>query len=1045
MKANPLQMRRLAGEEEYQAGRELDEAGAVRISERDSKYVRYQVASTPPYTVMLRRDLTMSCDCACFRDRDCCRHVVAAWMAAERASIPESMLRNSAPEKAEELNAVMLSSLPGEANLELEVTLVLPARQGQPLGLGFRTGGKKKYVIRNLREFLRVIRTGETISFGRGFQFEPGWMRFSPQDEQMIGLMRKLTAFREDAAEGNSRLLRVADPYVQEVMELLKSRNYRMMGEDGQIRTCRGIREASLPLRFQLVSGPRGLTINARMPADYFPLCEDGTWCVTEQSVIRVEEKQRALALMLWKNQYDGRCVFEYPLRETERVIGEILPWLKTRGAVDVSTELRRRLVQRELKAEVYLDRDGKNIAGNVQFRYGDILLNPFAPVAEKITLERGEKLLLRDAEAEHQVLDILANAGFRVGREQIRLSGSDAVFDFASEGIHRLQEICSVYLSREFKRMLPRRPAIRGSMRMHGDQLELMLEVNGEPTDEILELMEALSRRRKYFRLKTGEYLDLQNLSEWQESAAVIYEAAQRDGSEPNRETILLRAYRAGYLSSMLESCGAAVEQDESVRQVSEMLSGSLPETEWVLPPNIQLKDYQKRGLGWMASLDRMHMGGILADDMGLGKTIQVIALLTAAAPEGRVSLVVAPTSLTYNWLSELKRFAPDMSAAVLSGNGEQRARLIRHILEHRDVNVLITSYPLIRRDIDLLKDYPFRYVILDEAQNIKNAGSMAASAVKQLQADTRFALTGTPMENGVGELWSLFDFVLPGYLPGYNVFLRRYQDGENAEDLLRRIRPFLMRRLKQEVLEELPDKMEKVLTARMTPEQERIYRAALERMRPRINQMLDTKGLGQGRTEVLSAITELRQICCHPALVMDDYRGGSGKEELLMDLLPGMIGEGRRILLFSQFTGMLKMLRSRMEENGIMTLYLDGETPADERLELTTRFNAGEGEVFLISLRAGGSGLNLIGADTVIHYDPWWNPATEDQATDRAHRIGQTRKVMVIRMVTNETVEEQVVELGNRKKALFDRLITPGESALSALTEQDIRALFA
>ena len=484
----------------------------------------------------------------------------------------------------------------------------------------------------------------------------------------------------------------------------------------------------------------------------------------------------------------------------------------------------------------------------------------------------------------------------------------------------------------------------------------------------------------------------------------------------------------------------------DESVRKMAESLSGGGQEiTAPPLAPGLSLRDYQRRGYEWMYALDRMRMGGVLADDMGLGKTVQVIALLQTAREDGRTSLVVAPTSLTYNWLSEIRRFAPELSTVILNGTAVQRAGMIRHIAEHGDVDIAITSYPLIRRDIELLKDIRFRFLILDEAQNIKNAGSVAAQAVKQLQGDTRFALTGTPMENGVGELWSIFDFVLPGYLPGYNSFLRKYQDGENAADLLRRIRPFLTRRLKQEVLEELPDKMEITLRAQMTPEQRQIYRASLERLRPKISELLEEKGVERSRMEVLSAITELREICCHPSMVMNEYSGGSGKEDMLLELLPEMIGSGRRILLFSQFTRMLKLLRTRLEENGYSTMYLDGETPADERLDLAERFNAGEAQIFLISLRAGGYGLNLTGADLVIHYDPWWNPATEDQATDRAHRIGQQKKVQVIRLVTGESIEEQVIELGVRKKALFERLITPGESVLSALSEQDIRGLFA
>ena len=379
-----------------------------------------------------------------------------------------------------------------------------------------------------------------------------------------------------------------------------------------------------------------------------------------------------------------------------------------------------------------------------------------------------------------------------------------------------------------------------------------------------------------------------------------------------------------------------------------------------------------------------------------------------------------------------------------VLSGSATQRAGQLEHVRRARDVDVLITSYPLIRRDIQLMADLSFRLAVLDEAQQIKNAGSVAAAAVKQLQAQTRIALTGTPMENSIGELWSIFDFVLPGYLGSYTQFMRRYQDGEELDDLRRRIRPFLMRRLKRDVLTELPEKQEMVLTASMTPEQQKVYDASLLRLRQRVDQVMAEKGLSRGRIEVLSAMTELRQICCHPSLVLGGYAGSSGKLELLLDILPGSLENGHRVLIFSQFTTMLRLLRRHLQENGITCLYLDGDTAPAERLELTERFNGGYGQVFLISLKAGGTGLNLTGADMVIHYDPWWNPAAEDQATDRAHRIGQTRRVDVIRLVTHASIEEQVVQLGQRKKALFDQLITPGEQLVTGLTEAEIRALF-
>ena len=1048
MRLNPMLMEKLAGEEEFSAGRDLEESGAVKVAEEDRGMIRYTIAGTPPQTVTLTRQLVLHCSCGVFLKKGCCRHAVAAWLTADRTKVIESMMRKRAPEIAGELTELILKGMPGEANIHLEMTLALPQKAGQELRAGLRIGEKKLYVVKDIPAFLAAMDAQETLVLGKDFTWQPEWMRFSSDDEGMIRLLKKLCSAQEaghrSSAAGN-RMIALPDPFAEEMLEQLGETPLRVMDQSGKILRCRLVRNVPVPLHFMINLGPRGLQVSGRIPPDLQPVTESCSWVLTGGNLIRTEAEQGKLIRLLWQNQYEGRCLMEYPLKETERVIGEVLPYLKIRGAVEIGEELRKRLVRLPLKAEVYLDKEGKSVIATVRFLYGEIELNPFGAAEKKIALDKGEKLLLRDAEGEHLVLEILANAGFRVGKENIRLSGTDAIFDFVGDGVRRLQEVSVVYLSRDFKRMIPRRPVLSGSMRMNGDKLELMLTRDGEPVDEILELIEALSRKRRYFRLRSGEFLDLNDLAGWQEAAAGIYEAAVRDGNELNRDAIVLRAYRAGYLTSMLENSGLKIELDENVTELTETLkNGGGEAAAPALAPGIALRDYQKRGYDWMFALDRMRMGGILADDMGLGKTAQIIALLQTTREAGRTSLVVAPTSLTYNWLSEFRKFAPDLSVTVLTGNGTQRAGLIRHFTTHGDMDVVITSYPLIRRDIALMKDYPFRFVILDEAQNIKNAGSVAAQAVKQLQADTRFALTGTPMENGVGELWSLFDFVLPGYLPGYNTFLRKYQDGENAEDLLRRIHPFLIRRLKQDVLEELPDKMETTLTARMTPEQERIYRASLERLRPRIDQLMDEKG-SRGRIEVLSAITELREICCHPSLVMSDYRGGSGKEELLIELLPEMIRDGRRVLLFSQFTSMLKLLKRRLEENGFTTLYLDGDTPAGDRLNLTERFNQGEGEIFLISLKAGGYGLNLTGADMVILYDPWWNPATEEQATDRAHRIGQEKKVQVVRLITGETIEEQVVELGNRKKALFERLITPGESILSALTEQEIRNLFA
>lgn len=573
----------------------------------------------------------------------------------------------------------------------------------------------------------------------------------------------------------------------------------------------------------------------------------------------------------------------------------------------------------------------------------------------------------------------------------------------------------------------------LRGFMKLKNNKLSLLMYDGDTPLDELLPLMEALRRHRRYFRFKDGTFLDLSDEKQWQ----ALAEAVAESESDPAN----LGACRAAYLVSLIRADMLPVTLDGDARRAAQLVIDDMP------TPLSCLRPYQERGYRWLCALHELHMGGVLADDMGLGKTVQAIALMLAykrSQSEKKPSLIVAPTSLTYNWLSELKRFAPELTILLMQGGQAARGQQIDTLLSDGAPDVVITSYPLIRRDIALLREVPFRFAILDEAQQIKNIASVGAQAVKQLDAETRYALTGTPMENHAGELWSIFDFVLPGYLPRYTDYLKRYGEGQNAEDLRRRIRPFLMRRLKSEVLGELPEKLESVMMAELAPEQRRVYDAALIQKRERVDEILRVKGLQRGRAEVLSAITELRQICCHPALCLPEYQGVSAKTELLMDVLLSALGAGRRVLVFSQFTSMLHIIEKKLDEARVAYHYLDGETPPADRLELTKRFNDGEKDVFLISLKAGGTGLNLTGANMVIHYDPWWNPTAEEQATGRAHRIGQTQSVEVIRLIAHDSIEEQVLSMSDRKRRLFDRLITPGEEMPTKLSEKDILSLF-
>ena len=1029
---------------ETEAGRQLWERGALRMLESGRGALSYLVDGCE---VRLTARGS-ACICAAFRTGGFCRHIAAAALQADRDGLRAAMLRQESLDNGSALLTLADAEQTAEITLRAEVTLTLsdgPACEAPDVTASLRIGEDRLYVVRSLPALFQAVESREPLMFSRGFTYRPDGMRFDAAGWRAVSSLRMICEALESGGAMPSgtqaKTLPLGEGGLCALLETLRDQSFRVVSEGRTAEVC-GIAQGRVPMQFQVGGSLRGLDIRAEMPEQVRLLTRDAGWVLCGDAVMRVENGQRALLKLMLRQSDGGVCRFAFSAAETPRAASELIPALMLSGPVEIEPALARHTVREPLTVRVWLDQEGKSVAARVTYAYGDWEINPFEASRPVLPRMRGDALLLRDASAERRVLALLDEAGFRVRTGRAVLSGSEAVWRFVSGGVARLQEVAEVYLSRDFERIRPRRAALSGQVGMRGGDLLIRLRVGEESTPEMLEILRAISRRKDYFRLENGTYLDLRDLQQWQGLAEEIAEAAAQRAQEPDGD-IRVAPYRLASLNQLLQDEALPVQWEENVREAVRSLNG---ETFDELPPpdGLSLRPYQQTGYRWLATLDRLRMGGILADDMGLGKTVQFIALIRAAHTPGDISLVVTPTSLSYNWMAEFRRFAPEIRAMVLTGTQPQREQTLRSLKAAGETDVLIASYPLVRRDIDLLAEIPFRIVALDEAQQIKNAGSVSAAAVRRLRGESRFALTGTPLENHAGELWSLFDFILPGYLGPYAEFMRRYQDGQRADELRRRLRPFLLRRVKKDVLTELPDKLEHVLTARMTPEQEQVYRASRLRLNRRVDDLLREKGLSRGRIEVLAAITELREICCHPSLVMDGYAGTSGKLAMLSDLLPGMLASGRRVLLFSQFTSMLKLIRRHLESEGVRCLYLDGDTPAERRLDLTERFNAGEGDVFLISLKAGGTGLNLTGADLVIHYDPWWNPAAEDQATDRAHRIGQTHRVEVIRLITHDTVEEQVMALGEQKRRLFDRLITPGEEMVTALTEQDIRSLF-
>jgi len=492
-------------------------------------------------------------------------------------------------------------------------------------------------------------------------------------------------------------------------------------------------------------------------------------------------------------------------------------------------------------------------------------------------------------------------------------------------------------------------------------------------------------------------------------------------------------------------------LRMSKKLREIQEQMLGKRKQLSSPIPQQIQasLRKYQVDGVEWLERLRSMHLNGILADDMGLGKTLQAIIAVTQhyEMNPGAVSLVVCPTSLLYNWKEELSKFHPGMDVLVVDGTPAQRKKLIA---QWQQRSVLITSYSLLQKDIDQYEEVPFAYAVLDEAQNIKNRGTRNAKSVKRVRASHKLILTGTPIENSLEELWSLFDFLMPGLLSSYDRFVEKYirnsaHSGEgHLDQLSRKIAPFILRRMKSEVLSDLPPVSEIVYHCHLSPVQRELYRSYAKSAREELTRLVKKEGFDKVQIHVLATLTRLKQICCHPAIFAKEKAepGDSAKYDMLLELLPSLVEGGHKTVIFSQYTRMLGIMRDDLEQLGIRFAYLDGSSK--NRLEIVKQFNNDPSIlVFLVSLKAGGSGLNLVGADTVIHYDMWWNPAVESQATDRVHRMGQKRSVSAYKLVTMGTIEEKILQLQDRKRGLVKKVVSCDDEAVSKLTWEEVLEL--
>lgn len=1038
----------------YARGREYMVRGKVKRITYEPAQMNAVVNGTREYRVQVRHNgsdiISFSCECPyCQTWGVMCKHVVAtlekAALETENPDSEEMEKKKRTLAKKEFLKGVAAVHIkPAQTFLKVQPILEIDkTNYGYTMYLSLKIGTERMYVVKDMADFFEHIKLGESVPFGKQFVFKPENTTFAPDTADLMEYLQLL--YRVRGGRNMGRKMLIDEPHKKKIFrELAKAQDVEIYLNQRLKLHSRVLRE-DLPLELRILKQDGHFVLNYEELGEAAVLASDGSVVLYEDNVYVLPTPQAKVTALLYKTSLaDGRYRIDFTDAERELLVAQIVPRLKTGFRLEIDDAIKRDLIIEELVIKLYLDAErGGRVTGRVLFCYGAVSFNHFAGETPNTA-----KVLIRDRRSENAFIKLLAGQGFFVEKGQIVLEQEEQLYAFLSEGVAEVRKKAQVFYSDGFTALKIHAPAqTGGAVRINNEGLlEFSFSFDDFSREELAEIFQDIQAKKKYHRLQNGTFVDL--TAAGLRNAYAMLQNLDVTAAQ-TKEPIVVPAYRAFYLEKMM-GMGHRIQTDEKFRTlIARVIQPERNEVQPPAPLQNVMRDYQVTGFRWFEMLAECGFGGIMADDMGLGKTLQTIAFLaTEYEKHGIPSLVVAPTSLIFNWQAEFEKFMPDMRIKVVHGQPEERRKILQTAGEYQ---VLITSYGLIRRDLPYYAEHTFDYCIIDEAQHIKNPNTAGAKAVKSVRANGYFALTGTPIENNLTELWSIFDFVMPGYLLNrakfrrlYEIPIVRHQERSALESLQRQIKPFVMRRLKKNVLKELPEKIESRVVCELSEEQKRLYMAYAAQAQAEVRRLEAEKGLGKSHIEILSLITRLRQLCCHPAMFIDDYDGGSGKLEALLELVESALQSGRRILIFSQFTSMLKMISQMLEKMEVEHFYLDGSVSSVKRLDMTYAFNHGMRDVFLISLKAGGTGLNLATADMVIHVDPWWNPAVENQATDRAHRIGQNKIVQVVKLVTRGTIEEKICRLQEKKQEMINAVVEDGEVMLSAMTLEEIQSLF-
>lgn len=852
----------------------------------------------------------------------------------------------------------------------------------------FRIGESTTNLITSLKDFLEK----DTIIFNDLFTYHSGRDFFSEEDTKIIEFLK---SHKEKISD---RFLNLKGKDLREFLSLLNERkisfNYDFITYESKVK------KENVPLSLTIRADKDSFILRSQKK---FPILLSNTGDVMfyDRDIYLPRKKAMETYLPYHKLFIKNN---EIKYEKNLKALNNLLSDLKSITKNVVLDDGTRGFLRDISKPTFRIYKVGKEIYCNVKIDYCGYIID--------LIKDKNDKSFLRDFKKENLIDIKLEKVGF-IKRERDYFYIGNGEFDLLTTGVKLLRPIGKVQFSKEFEDIQILDSSFINSSIVEFDNFyRLNYEVGDFTVEELSSAIAFMKKGERFFESK-DRYLDLEDPGVC-EFLNLIGELSEDKLSLE----IDIDKNKSLYLQEKLRVLDFIKGGDVLQKIVQKLVNNDFKRSVTPKSFNGILRKYQKEGFKWLNELSELGFGGILADDMGLGKTIQVITFLLSK--RSKKTLIITPTSVLYNWKDEFERFAPNVRVGLVHGTKAQRDRMLSEIKKY---DVLITTYGTLKNDENEYEKLQFDYCIIDEGQNIKNPTSKTTLSVKKINSKCNFALTGTPIENNLMELWSIFDFVMPGFLFTKERFKGKFIQNKNTEELKSLITPFILRRVKEDVLDELPEKIEKKYLVDMTTKQKSIYKSYVKEIKEKLKS-------SKGNTNMLTFITKLREVCLDPSLIMDDYNGGSGKINALMELLDNYIAGNKKILVFSQFTSALKNIEKNLEEVGINYIYLDGSIGSKERGELVKKFNEDPLiSVFLISLKAGGVGLNLTSASVVIHFDPWWNPAIENQATDRAHRFGQKNVVEVIKLISKDTIEEKILLLQEDKKELIESLMDEKE----------------